>query len=204
MDPVLRRQGPVPLHEAAQLPDAPQALVLAVDEVGVVRDVGHDLGPRGLEGRVPLGLDGPDELDQVQAPAGEGLDRSSLRPGLVAAGVDGAHVEEDEVVLVEGLGAPRLDEGDHPGGIDLEDLVAAVIGEEPPPGGQHLARHGGIADAHLPDGGPARLGDGPHRRREQENDTQERSAHVEPRSTDSARISDPRKATPVTPPDDLE
>src|SRR6266540_4084457 len=50
MDPVVGGVGPFPLDELAQGADASEALLVAVDEIRVVRDVGHDLGAGAGEG----------------------------------------------------------------------------------------------------------------------------------------------------------
>ena len=133
MEPVLVAERALPLNvagRAGQGSDAPQGLVVPVDEVGVVRDIAHDPRARLLEGRVPRGTHGADELDEVQAPLAPGRGRGAQGLGFVRRGVDRACVQQDLVVLVAGLDALLPKERGRGRGLHGEQLIAAVVGEK--------------------------------------------------------------------------
>src|SRR4029079_6569508 len=78
---------------------------VAVDEIGVVRDVLDDLEARSFERGVPLRTDRACELDEMQPLAGggnrrRGADRSS-------AGIDRSGVEKDLCRCLPGVGSAR-------------------------------------------------------------------------------------------------
>jgi hypothetical protein len=203
MDPVVRGVGPFPLDEAAQRANASEALLVAVDEIRVVRDVGHDLGAGAGESGVPLGLDRSGKLHEVKAPAGKRLDRRAgggAGLGLVAPRVEHARVQEDEVLLVACLRSARLDQGRHSRGIGLEKLEGAVVGDQRRAGRDQLARQDRIADADFSSRAPGERSGGQQLARDQQgDDAQEHFPHVEPRSLGARREGDPETGEPLRP-----
>jgi hypothetical protein len=96
----------------------------------------------------------------VETPARESLHgrpRGGAGLDLVAPRVQGTRVQEDEVLLVAGFGAARLDQGGRARGSDLEELERAVVGDEARAAGDELARERRVADADLPRRAPTEV-----------------------------------------------
>src|SRR5262249_24625879 len=103
LDFVIRKKRSIPLHEVGIVGpemDPRQSLTGPVEEVGVIGDITDDGGARSEELVVPLGLDGANELNQVQSLAVEWGDRLAQRPNLGPCGVQSTGVESDQVLVL--------------------------------------------------------------------------------------------------------
>ena len=140
----------VPLHERSGARpglEFRERGVVTVDEIGVLRDVMHDLDAGLLfEFVAPFGFDRADEVDEVKLFSREAADISSQRDNLRRACVEMTGVEFDEVGFIRSLGATLAQRGGR-WRIYFQKLEAAVVREHACALPFEFGGNGGIAHA---------------------------------------------------------